>query len=187
MLLPVHLYAQPLLSLPPAPSSVIEPPAQSPTNPHLPQQVHTAPSLLSIRWVVGSAAGTQPSLALDQPNAPQQSLAAAATTSPTTKEPLGETLKKAGKRALGGGLPGAAAMGVQVLSLMWLRTTVNYQVRALSMHPCIYTRACSTDMVASSATRSRPSMPRAGFVAFTAASAPLSSKDPCHGMKRVAD
>jgi hypothetical protein len=39
-----------------------------------------------------------------------------------------QTLKKAGKRALGGGLPGAAAMGIQVLSLMWLRTTVNYQV-----------------------------------------------------------
>jgi hypothetical protein len=78
------------------------------------------------------------------------------------KEPLSETLKRAGKRALGGGIPGAAAMGlqvlaalarllasaaclttpplpsspricccsaVQVLSLMWLRTTVNYQYR----------------------------------------------------------
>jgi hypothetical protein len=30
------------------------------------------------------------------------------------KEPLSETLKRAGKRALGGGIPGAAAMGVQV-------------------------------------------------------------------------
>ncbi|KAL4435632.1 hypothetical protein ABPG77_002595 [Micractinium sp. CCAP 211/92] len=45
------------------------------------------------------------------------------------KEPLAETLKRAGKRALGGGVPGAAAMAVQVLSLMWLRTTVNYQYR----------------------------------------------------------
>lgn len=47
------------------------------------------------------------------------------------KEPesLKEALKKAGKRALGGGIPGAAAMAVQVLSLMWLRTTVNYQYR----------------------------------------------------------
>ncbi|KAK9821777.1 hypothetical protein WJX81_000061 [Elliptochloris bilobata] len=44
-------------------------------------------------------------------------------------EPLSEVLKRAGKRALGGGLPGAAAMGIQVLSLMWLRTTVNYQYR----------------------------------------------------------
>lgn len=31
-------------------------------------------------------------------------------------------------RALGGGIPGAAAMGIQVGSLMWLRTTVNFQV-----------------------------------------------------------
>ena len=33
------------------------------------------------------------------------------------------------RSALGGGLPGASAMAVQVLSLMWLRTTVNYQYR----------------------------------------------------------
>lgn len=45
------------------------------------------------------------------------------------KKDLGATLKKAAARSLGGGLPGAAAMGVQVLSLMWLRTTVNYQYR----------------------------------------------------------
>ncbi|KNC52360.1 carrier protein [Thecamonas trahens ATCC 50062] len=38
---------------------------------------------------------------------------------------LGEILSKAGKRAIGGGLPGAAAMGVQVISLMWLRTVMN--------------------------------------------------------------
>ena len=36
--------------------------------------------------------------------------------------------RKSGDRALGGGLPGASAMAIQVLSLMWLRTTVNYQV-----------------------------------------------------------
>jgi len=40
-----------------------------------------------------------------------------------------------GDRALGGGLPGASAMAVQVLSLMWLRTTVNYQV-------CVAGRSC---------------------------------------------
>ena len=45
------------------------------------------------------------------------------------EETLGEILRRAGKRALGGGIPGAAAMGVQVVSLMWLRTTVNYQYR----------------------------------------------------------
>ncbi len=51
----------------------------------------------------------------------------------SVKEPevpdLSEILRKAGKKALGGGIPGAAAMGIQVLSLMWLRTTVNYQYR----------------------------------------------------------
>lgn len=39
------------------------------------------------------------------------------------RESLGEILQRAGRRALGGGLPGAAAMGLQVVSLMWLRTT----------------------------------------------------------------
>lgn len=47
----------------------------------------------------------------------------------TTEKSLQEILSAAGKRALGGGIPGMAAMGIQVLSLMWLRTTVNYQYR----------------------------------------------------------
>lgn len=38
-------------------------------------------------------------------------------------------LQKAIKDALGGGLPGMFAMSIQVTSLMWLRTTVNYQYR----------------------------------------------------------
>lgn len=46
-----------------------------------------------------------------------------------SEENIGDILRKAGKKALGGGIPGAAAMGIQVLSLMWLRTTVNYQYR----------------------------------------------------------
>jgi len=42
--------------------------------------------------------------------------------------------KKAAQRAVGGGLPGAAAMLVQVLALMWMRTAINYQhARGLSM------------------------------------------------------
>lgn len=45
------------------------------------------------------------------------------------KRPLSEILKESGRKALGGGLPGAMAMGVQVVSLMWLRTTMNYQYR----------------------------------------------------------
>lgn len=45
------------------------------------------------------------------------------------KPTMGETLQKAAYRALGGGLSGAAAMIIQVSSLMWLRTTMNYQYR----------------------------------------------------------
>jgi hypothetical protein len=48
---------------------------------------------------------------------------------PKPSPALSETLRKAGKRALGGGLPGAAAMVAQVSTLMWLRTTMNYQYR----------------------------------------------------------
>mmetsp|Transcript_31417 Transcript_31417/g.64735 ORF Transcript_31417/g.64735 Transcript_31417/m.64735 type:complete len:296 (-) Transcript_31417:304-1191(-) len=40
-----------------------------------------------------------------------------------------EILAQAGKRAIGGGVPGAAAMGMQVGLLMWMRTTMNYQYR----------------------------------------------------------
>jgi len=42
---------------------------------------------------------------------------------------MNQILKKAGKRGLGGGLPGAIAGVVQVLTLMWLRTVINYQSR----------------------------------------------------------
>ena len=38
-------------------------------------------------------------------------------------------LKKALNRATQGGLAGAAAMGINVCTLMWMRTTVNYQYR----------------------------------------------------------
>jgi hypothetical protein len=38
-------------------------------------------------------------------------------------------LQKSAKRALGGGKAGASAAVVQVLSLMWLRTAMNYQYR----------------------------------------------------------
>ena len=38
-------------------------------------------------------------------------------------------LKKAAKRAGEGGLAGAAAMAINVCSLMWIRTTINYQYR----------------------------------------------------------
>lgn len=41
----------------------------------------------------------------------------------------GEILKKSANKALGGGMAGAAAMVVQVSSLMWMRTAMNYQYR----------------------------------------------------------
>lgn len=42
---------------------------------------------------------------------------------------MSEILNKAVKRALGGGTAGAIAMGLNVVTLMWLRTTINYQYR----------------------------------------------------------
>lgn len=48
---------------------------------------------------------------------------------PSEATPISQVLRNAGKKALGGGIPGAAAMGIQVASLMWLRTTINYQYR----------------------------------------------------------
>lgn len=40
-----------------------------------------------------------------------------------------EILDKSMKRALGGGVAGATAMFVNVGTLMWMRTTINYQLR----------------------------------------------------------
>ena len=42
---------------------------------------------------------------------------------------LNQILLRAGKRGLGGGIPGALAGVVQVLTLMWLRTIMSYQCR----------------------------------------------------------
>jgi len=47
----------------------------------------------------------------------------------TTTIDYSEILSAAGRRALGGGASGAAAGVVQVLSLMWLRTAMNYEYR----------------------------------------------------------
>lgn len=49
--------------------------------------------------------------------------------SKSERPPLGEIFRKAGKRALGGGVPGAVAMAAQVVTLMPLRSTMNYQYR----------------------------------------------------------
>ena len=47
----------------------------------------------------------------------------------TEQKDFKDVLNKSFQRALGGGISGASAMGCQVLSLMWLRTTMNYQYR----------------------------------------------------------
>jgi len=48
-----------------------------------------------------------------------------------TETPLSisQIFHNAGRKALGGGLPGAVAGVVQVMTLMWLRTIINYQSR----------------------------------------------------------
>ena len=47
---------------------------------------------------------------------------------PARRRPGPSLLRKACRAALGGGAPGAAAMVLQVLLLMWLRTTINIQL-----------------------------------------------------------
>lgn len=42
---------------------------------------------------------------------------------------FGGLLKKAAKASFRGGIPGAAAMILNVVLLMWLRTAINYQYR----------------------------------------------------------
>lgn len=42
---------------------------------------------------------------------------------------LAKVLEKAASRALPSGAAGGVAMGLNILCLMWLRTTVNYQYR----------------------------------------------------------
>lgn len=60
------------------------------------------------------AAAVAPAAAAAAPAARLPNFVPAAAYSSKEKEPLADTLRRAGKRALGGGIPGAAAMGVQV-------------------------------------------------------------------------
>lgn len=48
---------------------------------------------------------------------------------PKETQTFNQILYRAGKSAVGGGIPGALAGAIQVLSLMWLRTIINYQCR----------------------------------------------------------
>ena len=69
-----------------------------------------APNSQTVRSLSSSPTGTSKDATSNQPS-------------------IGEIFQKAGQKALGGGLPGAAAGVVQVFTLMWLRTTINYQCR----------------------------------------------------------
>ena len=69
----------------------------------------------------------------DEAKKAERSLSSSSSSSSSSSAPptlsIGEIFRKAGRKALGGGLPGAAAGVVQVFTLMWLRTTINYQCR----------------------------------------------------------
>jgi hypothetical protein len=52
-----------------------------------------------------------------------------ASAGPKTKRSFKEVMVYAGQKALSGGIPGMIAMALQVCTLMWLRTTINYQYR----------------------------------------------------------
>jgi ribosomal protein S5 len=54
---------------------------------------------------------------------------AAGTAAPAATASFNEVMGSAMRRALGGGISGAIAGVIQVLTLMWLRTTMNYQYR----------------------------------------------------------
>lgn len=59
---------------------------------------------------------------------------------PEEKVDLLKVLDKAAKSAFRGGAAGAAAMGINVFALMWMRTTINYQYRyGMSMFSALRT------------------------------------------------
>lgn len=66
---------------------------------------------------------------------PSDAVAVTASVGVSVPIDLGAVFAKAGKASLGGGVSGAAAAVVQVLSLMWLRTTMNFQVKTSVVVP----------------------------------------------------
>lgn len=67
--------------------------------------------------------------AQQEPEKPITPLANANNNKPKKEVDWSAVLKKASQKALGGGRAGASAAVVQVCSLMWLRTSMNYQYR----------------------------------------------------------
>lgn len=85
--------------------------------------------MVSRRAVARSALAAAPFASLSLAAISVAPVASATAVAPAKKKKtVGEIFSTAGAKALSGGIPGMIAMGVQVLSLMWLRTTINYQV-----------------------------------------------------------
>lgn len=83
----------------------------------------------SNRKVKGTAVTMKPTSIVVLPTTNAAPVDSSSTKPPKEKLSLNQILYRAGKRGLGGGIPGAIAGGFQVLSLMWLRTIINYQCR----------------------------------------------------------
>lgn len=75
--------------------------------------------------------GVENELEKDEHNAAVAAAGGVPSTSPPEppEKSLLDIMRIIGKRALGGGIPGALAGGLQVATLMWLRTVGNYQYR----------------------------------------------------------
>lgn len=83
----------------------------------------------SRRNVRAATASMKPASIVILPTTNAAPIESSSTKVPKEKLSLNQILYRAGKRGLGGGIPGAIAGGFQVLSLMWLRTIINYQCR----------------------------------------------------------
>lgn len=81
------------------------------------------------KFLASTASASFLLLGLSQPPPAHASATATSTQSTASALTFDEVISKASKRALSGGKAGASASIVQVLSLMWLRTSMNYQYR----------------------------------------------------------
>lgn len=154
-LLPAQLYGQPALALHSEPPAVIQRSpgllgqaglqAPSLTSPHAPS---TNRSLFPAQQqpAASDALAASPAAARGAPGL--RSLVPAVAYSTKEKEPLSETLKRAGKRALGGGIPGAAAMGIQVRAgvlrreCLWRCPATHHPCCPATRHSCCPAAAC---------------------------------------------
>jgi hypothetical protein len=98
----------------------------------LPCDRSTGTGLSACLWVCPSAFASASSLENEEGDeaAGRSSLRKSRSVIQEEKRPtMNQILIRAGKSGLGGGIPGALAGMVQVITLMWLRTIINYQCR----------------------------------------------------------